>query len=224
MSEAPQRDRRDGGALTAAEAHAIRDEAELRSILGMPSDLVRAKVRDRLDNLTRQFVERSPFVLLATSAPDGSCDVSPRGDPPGFVRVLDERTLLLPERPGNHLADSLRNVLGNGHVGLLFVIPGVGDTLRVNGRATLVSDEELLADSAVGGKAPRLGLLVEIDQVFTHCPKAFLRAALWDPSRYVERSELPSSGEIHHARDPSFDADAYDTERAGRYERREGFY
>jgi len=190
----------------------------------MPSDLVQAKVRDRLDQLTRQFVERSPFVLLATAAADGSCDVSPRGDPPGFVRVLDERTLLLPERPGNKLADSLRNVLGNGHVGLLFVIPGVGDTLRVNGRATLVTDEELLAASVVEGKAPRLGLLVEIDQVFTHCSKAFLRAALWDPSRYVERSELPSPGEIHRARDPAFDADAYDTERAGRYARREGFY
>ena len=221
---APQRDERVGGALPTADAHVIRDEAELRSIHGMPSDLVQAKVRDRLDQLTRQFVERSPFVLLATSGRDGSCDVSPRGDPPGFVRVLDERTLLLPERPGNRLADSLRNILGNGHVGLLFVIPGVGDTLRVNGRATLITDEELLADSAVEGKAPRLGLLVEIDQVFTHCAKAFLRAALWDPSRYVERSELPSSGEIHRARDPAFDAEAYDNERAGRYERREGFY
>ena len=202
----------------------IRDEAELRSLLGMPTDLVRAKVRDRLDHLTRQFVERSPFVLLATSAPDGSCDVSPRGDPPGFVRVLDERKLLLPERPGNRLADSLRNVLGNAHVGLLFLIPGIGDTLRVNGRATLVTDEELLAASAVEGKVPRLGLMIEVDQVFTHCPKAFLRAGLWDPSRFVDRSALPSPGEIHRARDPSFDAEAYDEERAGRYARREGFY
>src|SRR6187551_1956707 len=137
----------------------IRDEEELRRLLGEPSDLVRAKVRDRLNDLTRQFVERSPFVLLATSAPDGTCDVSPRGDPPGFVRVLDERTLLLPERPGNRLADSLRNVLGNAHVGLLFVIPGIGDTLRANGRASLVSDEELLAASAIEGKAPRVGVL-----------------------------------------------------------------
>ena len=206
------------------EAGAIRDETQLRAVLGMPTDLVRAKVRDRLDHLTRQFVERSPFVLLATSAEDGSCDVSPRGDPPGFVRILDERTLLLPERPGNRLADSLRNVLSNDRVGLLFVIPGVGDTLRVNGRATLVTDEELLAESAVEGKAPRLGFLIEIDQVFTHCSKAFLRSALWDPARYVERSELPSSGEIHRARDPSFDAEAYDAERAQRYARREGFY
>ena len=202
----------------------MRDEDDLRSVLGLPTDLVQAKKRDRLDHLTRQFVERSPFVLLATSAPDGTCDVSPRGDPPGFVRVLDERTLLLPERPGNRLADSLRNVLGNAHVGLLFVIPGIGDTLRVNGRASLVSDEELLAASAVEGKAPALGVLIEVDEVFTHCSKAFLRASLWDPSRYVDRSELPSSGEIHRARDPSFDADAYDAERAQRYARREGFY
>jgi len=202
----------------------IRDEEELRRLLGEPSDLVRAKVGDRLNELTRQFVDRSPFVLLATSSPDGTCDVSPRGDPPGFVRVLDEQTLLLPERPGNRLADSLRNILANPRVGLLFVVPGVGDTLRVNGRATLVTDDELLAPSAVDGKVPKLGILVDADEVFTHCSKAFLRSQLWDPERYVERSELPSSGEIHRRRDPSFDAESYDAERAKRYARREGFY
>ena len=202
----------------------IRDEEELRRLLGEPSDLVRAKVGDRLNELTRQFVDRSPFVLLATSAPDGTCDVSPRGDPPGFVRVLDGQTLLLPERPGNRLADSLRNILANPRVGLLFVVPGVGDTLRVNGRATLVTDDELLAPSAVDGKVPKLGILVDADEVFTHCSKAFLRSQLWDPERYVERSELPSSGEIHRRRDPSFDAESYDAERAKRYARREGFY
>jgi PPOX class probable FMN-dependent enzyme len=140
------------------------------------------------------------------------------------VRVLDEQTLLLPERPGNRLADSLRNILGNPRVGLLFVVPGIGDTLRVNGRAALVTDEELLAPSTVEGKVPKLGILVDVEEVFTHCSKAFLRSQLWDPSRYVERSELPSSGEIHHRRDPSFDAEAYDAERAERYARREGFY
>ncbi len=202
----------------------IREESELRDLLGEPTDIVRAKIADRLNDLTRQFVDRAPFVLLATSSPGGTCDVSPRGDPAGFVRVLDERTLLLPERPGNRLADSLRNILQNPHVGLLFVVPGVGDTLRVNGRAEIVADEELLAQCAVEGKAPKLGLLVEIEEVFTHCSKAFLRAQLWDPTRYVDRSELPSSGEIHRSRDPSFDADAYDAERAERYSRREGFY
>jgi uncharacterized protein len=203
---------------------AIREEAELRALLGEPAAVVRAKVTDRLNDLTRRFVDLSPFVLLATSAPDGTCDVSPRGDPPGFVRVLDERTLLLPDRPGNRLADSLRNVLRNPHVGLLFLVPGVGDTLRVNGRATLVTDEELLARCAVEGKVPRLGLRIEIDEVFTHCSKAFLRARLWDPETFVDRSELPSSGEVHRSLDPDFDAERYDAERAERYARREGFY
>jgi uncharacterized protein len=202
----------------------VGDENALRELLGEPADVVRAKISDRLNGLTRQFVERSPFVLLATSAPDGSCDVSPRGDPPGFVRVLDERTLLLPERPGNRLADSLRNVLANPHVGLLFLIPGIGDTLRVNGRASIVTDPELLEPSAVEGKVPKLGLLVEVQQVFTHCSKAFLRAQLWDPERHVDRAELPSSGEIHRSLDPSFDAEAYDAARAERYARRENFY
>ena len=203
---------------------AIRDEPELRALLGEPAAVVRAKVADRLNDLTRRFVDLSPFVLLATSAPDGTCDVSPRGDPPGFVRVLDERTLLLPDRPGNKLADSLRNVLRNPHVGLLFLVPGVGDTLRVNGRATLVTDEDLLAPCAVEGKVPKLGLRIEVDEVFTHCSKAFLRARLWDPETFVDRSELPSSGEVHRSLNPDFDAEQYDAERAERYARREGFY
>jgi len=203
---------------------AIREEPELRALLGEPAAIVRAKVADRLNDLTRRFVDLSPFVLLATSAPDGTCDVSPRGDPPGFVRVLDERTLLLPDRPGNKLADSLRNVLRNPHVGLLFLVPGVGDTLRVNGRATLVTDEDLLAPCAVEGKVPTLGLRIEVDEVFTHCSKAFLRARLWDPETFVDRSELPSSGEVHRSLNPDFDAERYDAERAERYARREGFY
>lgn len=205
-------------------ANVVGDANALRELLGEPAEVVRTKISNRLNDLTRQFVDRSPFVLLATSAPDGSCDVSPRGDPPGFVRVLDERTLLLPERPGNRLADSLRNVLANPRVGLLFVIPGIGDTLRVNGRARIVTDSELLEPSAVEGKAPKLGLLIEVEQVFTHCSKAFLRAQLWDPERHVDRAELPSSGEIHRSLDPSFDAEAYDAARAERYARRENFY
>ena len=202
----------------------VTEEARLREILGEPSEFIRAKISDRLNELTRRFVDLSPFVLLATSEPGGTCDVTPRGDQAGFVRVLDEQTLLLPERPGNRLAESMRNILQNGHVGLLFVIPGVGDTLRVNGRATIIADEELLAASAVEGKAPRIGLLIEVDEVFTHCPKAFLRSELWNPSRYVDRGALPSSGEIHSRRDPSIDAESYDKSRAERYARREDFY
>jgi PPOX class probable FMN-dependent enzyme len=202
----------------------IQDEAALREVLGHPNDVVRGKITDRLNELTRQFVEASPFLCLATSAPDGTCDVTPRGDPPGFVQVLDDRTLLLPERPGNRLADSLRNVLGNPHVGLLFVVPGVTDTLRVNGRASIVDDPELLAPCAVEGKVPKLGLLVEVEEVFTHCSKAFLRAQLWDPSRFRDRSELPSPGTIMASLNEAVDPDTYDVERTERYRRREGFY
>ena len=138
--------------------------------------------------------------------------------------IPDDATLLLPERPGNKIADSLRNILANPRVGLLFIIPGVTDTFRVNGRATLTTDRELLAPSIVEDKIPKLGILVDIEAAYTHCSKAFLRSQLWDPERYVERSELPSSGEIHRRRDPSFDAEAYDADRAERYARREGFY
>jgi uncharacterized protein len=196
----------------------------LRSLIGEPSELVQAKVSDRLNELTRQFVERSPFLCLGTSAADGTCDVSPRGDPSGFVRILDERTLLLPDRPGNRLADSLRNVMQNPHVALLFVVPGVTDTFRVNGTATIVTDPELLEACAVEGKTPKLGLRIEIQEAFTHCSKAFLRAQLWDPDRFVDRDELPSPGELLRSVEPSVDPDTYDAERAGRYERREGFY
>jgi uncharacterized protein len=186
---------------------------------------VRGKIAGRLNELTRRFVERSPFVCVATARPDGGLDVSPRGDPPGFVRILDERTLLLPERPGNRLADTLTNLLGDPRIGLLFLIPGVGDTFRVNGRATIVDDAELLAPSAVEGKAPRLGILVTVEEAYTQCSKALIRSDLWNPERHVDRSELPSSGEILRSLgDPDFDSERYDRERAERYARRDGLY
>ena len=202
----------------------ISAEDTLRATLGEPSDVVKSKASDRLNELTRQFVERSPFLCLATSAADGTCDVSPRGDPAGFVKVLDERTLLLPDRPGNRLADSFRNVLENPHVALLFVIPGISDTFRVNGRAAIVEDPELLAPCAVEGKVPKLGLRIEVDEAYTHCPKALLRAQLWDPDRYADRSELPSSGALMRSVGADVDPKEYDAERAERYARREGFY
>src|SRR5881397_4045531 len=130
---------------------AIAGKDALRGVLGEPSELVNSKVADRLNDLTREFVERSPFLVLATSAADGTCDVSPRGDPPGFVRVLDEKTLLLPDRPGNRLADTLTNVLADPRIALLFLIPGVGDSFRVNGRAAITDDPELLGASEVEG-------------------------------------------------------------------------
>lgn len=203
----------------------VDSEAELRALIGHPVDIVTGKVTDRLNPLTRKYIERSPFVCLATSDRSGHCDVSPRGDPPGFIRVLDDRTLLLPERPGNRIADSLTNILANPHVGLLFLIPGLTETFRVNGRATLTTDPALLEPSAVEGKVPRLGIIVDIDVAYTQCSKAPLRAHLWDPERFATAAEMPTSGEIHRAiHGESFDAAAYDSERAQRYARREGFY
>jgi PPOX class probable FMN-dependent enzyme len=208
------------GAVTA-----IRDEGELRSLLGEPSALVQAKIADRLNHLTRQFVERSPFVCIATARPDGGLDVSPRGDPAGFVRILDDRTLLVPDRPGNRLADTLTNLLHDPRIAMLFLIPGVGDTFRINGTATLTTDEELLAQSAVEGRTPALGILVAVEEAYTQCPKALLRSDLWNPEKHVDRSELPKSGEILKAiADPQLDVEEYEAERRGRYARREGFY
>jgi uncharacterized protein len=203
----------------------IGDEASLREVIGEPTDIVKAKLSDRINELTRQFVERSPFVCVATSRPDGSVDVSPRGDPPGFVRVLDQNTLLLPERPGNRLADTLTNLLHDPRIALLFLIPGVGDTFRVNGRAEIVDDPELLAPSTLNGKAPRLGLLITVEEAYTQCSKALIRSDLWNPEHHIERSELPSHGEILRSlTDPSFDVEAHDRERAARYARGEGLY
>jgi PPOX class probable FMN-dependent enzyme len=202
------------------------DEAQLREVLGgEPARLIREKIADRLNPLTRQFVERSPFVVVASGRPDGGLDVSPRGDPAGFVRIIDERTLLLPDRPGNKLADTLTNLLEDDRIALLFLIPGVNDTFRVNGRARIVDDPELLAASEVEGKVPQLGILVKVEEAYTQCPKAFLRSDLWNPERHIDRSELPSQGEILRAiADPELDVEDYDVARNERYRRREGFY
>ena len=202
------------------------DEAQLREVLGgEPARLIREKIADRLNALTRQFIERSTFVVVASGRPDGGLDVSPRGDPAGFVRILDARTLLLPDRPGNKLADTLTNLLEDDRIALLFLIPGVNDTFRVNGRARIVDDRELLAASEVEGKVPQLGILVEVEEAYTQCPKAFLRSELWNPERHIERSELPSQGEILRAiADPDLDIEEYDEARNERYRRREGFY
>jgi PPOX class probable FMN-dependent enzyme len=203
----------------------IGDESELRSAIGAPTELVCSKIANRLGPLTRQFIERAPFVCVASASPDGGLDISPRGDPAGFVRILDERTLLLPERPGNRIADTLTNLLADPRIALLFLIPGIGDTFRVNGRAEIVDDPQLLEASAVEGKVPRLGILISIEEAYTQCSKAMIRSDLWNPERHIERSELPSSGEIMRSvKDPSFDADEYDRERAARYARREGLY
>lgn len=203
----------------------VQSEAELRALIGTPAPLTCAKIADRLNPMTRLFIERAPFVCLATSDASGGCDLSPRGDPAGFVRILDERTLLIPERPGNRLADSLRNMLANPQVGLLFIVPGVTDTFRVNGRATITTDAALLAPSTVEGKAPRLGVLVDIEEAYTQCSKAFLRSQLWDPQRFVDPAAMPTGGQVHRAiQGEQFDGEQYDEERAERYRQRVGFY
>jgi hypothetical protein len=203
----------------------ITTEQELRALVAEPTEIVRAKLADRLNDLTRQFIERSPFVCVATGCPGGGMDVSPRGDPPGFVRVLDDHTLLLPERPGNRLADALRNLLADPRIALLFLIPGISDTFRVNGTAVVTDDEELLAPSAVQGKAPRLGVIVSVEEAYTQCGKAILRSDLWNPARHIERSALPSHGEILKSLSlPDLDVPEHEAARAERYARREGFY
>jgi uncharacterized protein len=208
-----------------AGVRSITTEAELRAIIGQPTEIVQAKLADRVNELTRQFVERSPFVCVATASADGGMDVSPRGDPAGFVRVIDDHTLLLPERPGNRLADTLVNLLADPRIALLFLIPGVGDTFRVNGTALITDDQELLAASAVEGKVPRLGILVTVAEAYTQCPKALLRSDLWNPARHIERSELPPSGEILKSLSlPDLDAAEHERARAARYARREGLY
>jgi hypothetical protein len=171
---------------------AVRSEDELRALHAQPSDLVRRKCIDRLDRHCRAFIALSPFLLLGTANAKGHADVSPRGDPPGFVKVLDDKTLLIPERPGNNLLDSLSNVVANPEVGLLFMIPGFDETLRVNGTAVVVSDRPSLAALAIDVKAPKCALRVSVREAYLHCARSFRRARLWDPAARTPRSALPS--------------------------------
>ena len=157
---------------------------QLVDLLGEPLPRVRDKARPAMHDLDRDWLAASPFCLVASSDEQGRCDVSPKGDPAGFVRVLDDRTIAIPERRGNKRADGYKNILANPHVGLLFLIPGRGDTLRINGRAHLVSDAPWFDDMVVKGHRPVLALVVEVDEVFGHCAKAFMRSQLWHPSTW----------------------------------------
>ena len=184
--------------------YSIKSEEELRSIIGYPSELVNKKVISQLDHHCIDFISKSPFLVLSTSDNFGYCDASPRGDQPGFVQVLNEKQLIIPERPGNKRIDTLRNILSNPRVGLLFFIPGLGETLRINGHATIVKDEELLMTMAVSGKTPLLGISVEVDECFIHCAKAFKRSGLWEPETWADKEELPRAAKIllEHAKLP----------------------
>lgn len=153
------------------------------------------KVLSRLDRHCRAILARSTFCLVGTHG-RGGADVSPRGDPPGFARALDDRHVLIPDRIGNNRFDSYDNVLENGEVGLLFLVPGMGETLRINGRARITDDPDLLAASAVQGRAPIMGLVVEVREAYLHCAKSINRAGLWDPARHIDRDDLPSYGDM----------------------------
>lgn len=173
----------------------VADAAGLRRIYPEPTPRVRRKCLPALDAHCRNFIALSPFLCLGTAS-EGGADVSPRGDAPGFVQVLDDRTLLIPDRPGNNRLDSLGNVAADPRVGLLFMIPGVDETLRVNGSARIVTDEDLLARCAVAGKRPRSALLVDVREAYLHCGKAMIRSRLWHDDYKVERSRLPSLGRM----------------------------
>jgi uncharacterized protein len=173
----------------------ITSEAQLRELLGEPLPRVAGKDRPALHEYDKQWLASSPLCLIATSSADGSCDVSPKGDPPGFTLVLDDTTIAVPERPGNRRADGFRNILANPHVGLIYLVPGRGDTLRINGRARLVRDAPFFAQLTVKGHRPLLALIVEIEQVFYHCSRAFLRSNLWQPATW-DANAVPSRAQI----------------------------
>ena len=173
----------------------ITSEAQLRELLGEPLLRTAAKDRPTLHDYDKQWLARSPFCLVATSGADGSCDISPKGDPAGFTLVLDDTTIAIPERPGNRRADGFRNILTNPHVGLIYLVPGRGDTLRINGRAQLVREAPFFDQMVVKGHRPLLAVVVEIDQVFYHCSKAFLRSNLWQPASW-DPETVPSRAQI----------------------------
>ena len=166
--------------------------AALRALYGTPGERAIAKEQAKLDEHTRAFIAHAPFLVMGTAGADGRCDVSPKGDGPGFVQVLDDHRLAIPDRLGNNRLDGLTNVLENAHVALLFFIPGREDTLRVNGRASISRDEALLQRLAMNGKPPQTVLVVDVEQAFMHCTRAFKRAGLWDQDRWPDASSVPS--------------------------------
>jgi hypothetical protein len=170
----------------------VTDEEALRALFPATHDLARKKSLTGLDRHAREFIARSPFLCIGTQGPGGRADVSPRGDPCGFVRLLDDRTLAIPDRPGNNRLDTLANIIASPAVGLLFMVPGFDDTLRINGRAQVSRDPELLARLAVNDRVPTVAIVVTVEEVFLHCAKAFRRSRLWDPASRQDRSEMPS--------------------------------
>ena len=170
----------------------ITSNDELFALFGEPSERAVKKEMAALDEHCRNFIARSPFLLMGTANVAGQCDVSPKGDVPGFVLVVDDHTIIIPDRPGNKRADGFKNILVNPHVGILFIVPGKEETLRVNGRATLVRDADLLDRMAVDGKRPLMATVIDIEECFLHCAKAFRRSLLWDSTTWPDKTDLPS--------------------------------
>jgi len=189
--------------------HQVTTEAELEALYGLPSGAAVFKEIEHISDHYRRFIEVSPFVIVATSGPEG-LDCTPRGDPAGFVRVVDQRTVMLPDRRGNNRLDTLRNLVRDPRIALLFLIPGIGRTLRINGRAAITTDPALCASFTMEGKAPRSVIVVTAERVYTQCPKALVRSKLWDPALHLKESALPSSGEMIKALQADFDAESYD--------------
>ena len=174
----------------------IGTEEDLRAQFGEVHPLAIAKTRPALDKYSRQFIAMSPFVVVSTADAHGKADLSPRGDPPGFVHIVDDRTILIPDRPGNNRLDTMANIVANPQVGCLFFIPGFEDTLRLNGRARITDDARLLEHCSVNGKTPRVGILIAVEEVFIHCAKALKRSKLWGTEYRQDRSQLPSIARI----------------------------
>lgn len=180
----------------------ITTQQRLRELNKQPSQRAIRKVINFVDEICQRFIASCPFVLVASRGADGRIDLSPRGDPPGFVRVLDEKTLAMPDRPGNHRLDTFQNLLAHPEIGLLFLIPGNGDTLRVSGKGIIVRDSSLRSRMAVNGKEPNLVLVVAVEEAFMHCPKCVVRSQLWVPEHWPDRSNIPTLAEavVTHAK------------------------
>lgn len=174
----------------------IENPERLRELYGAPSERSLKKQLTKFDKHCRAFIARSPFLVIASSDPSGRCDASPKGDAPGFVQVLDDETLLIPDRLGNNRVDTIGNLLVRPGVGLIFFVPGINETLRVNGRARVTTDPAVLEPLAVNGKVPRSGILVAAEEIYFHCGKALIRSDLWNPKKHLRRSEFPSLGRI----------------------------
>ena len=189
---------------------------QLETLYGLPQERALRKEIAFLNEDYQAMVRASPLVIISSVGPDGM-DGSPRGDTPGFVRIIDSQTLAIPDRPGNNRIDTLRNVVLDSRVSLLFIIPGIGETLRVNGTAQISAEPQLLESFAVNGKPARTVMLVTVDAAYFHCSKAIVRSDLWNPDKYLDRSALPTAGAFHkRLNDGAFDAESYDREAPAR--------